>query len=51
MFGTKIKYLPERPGERFASVLTSTNLSNKIHKHFGNIDLKNYIKEFLIKNN
>jgi len=50
MFGTKIKYLPERPGERFASVLTNTNLSNKIHKHFGNIDLKNYIKEFLIKN-
>ena len=51
MFSTKIKYLPERPGERFASVLTNTNLSNKIHKHFGNIDLKNYIKEFLIKNN
>ena len=50
MFGTKIKYLPERPGERFSSVLTNTNLSNKIHKHFGNIDLKNYIKEFLIKN-
>ena len=51
MFSTKIKYLPERPGERFASVLTNTNLSNKIHKHFGNIDLKNYIKEFLNKNN
>ena len=23
MFGTKIKYLPKRPGERYASALTS----------------------------
>ena len=43
MFNTKIKYLPERPGERFASVLTNMNLSNKVYKKFGSIQLKNYI--------
>ena len=50
MFDTKIKYLPQRPGERYASALTNTNLSNKVYKNFGRIDLKNYIKNFLIKN-
>tara|TARA_B100000029_G_C17590632_1_gene962382 strand:+ start:2507 stop:3388 length:882 start_codon:yes stop_codon:yes gene_type:complete len=50
MFDTKIKYLAQRPGERYASALTNTNLSNKVYKNFGRIDLKNYIKNFLIKN-
>jgi len=50
MFKTKIKYLPKRPGERYASALTSMYLSNKVYKYFGKIDLKKYIKEFLKKN-
>ncbi len=45
LFKTKIKFLPKRKGERFASALTNKNLSNKIYKHFGKIDLKNYIEE------
>ena len=43
MFTSKIKYLPKRPGERFASALTTMNLSNKVYKHFGRINLKKYI--------
>jgi len=50
MFGRKIKYLPKRPGERYASALTNMNLSNKVYKNFGKIDLKNYIDNFLVKN-
>ena len=50
MFGTKIKFLPNRAGERYASAIINKNLSNKMYKHFGNINLKNYIKEF-IRNN
>ena len=50
MFSRKIKYLPKRPGERYASALTNMNLSNKVYKNFGKIDLKNYIDNFLIKN-
>jgi UDP-glucose 4-epimerase len=44
MFNSKIKYLPSRVGERYASALTSMNLSNKVYKLFGTIQLKNYIK-------
>jgi len=47
MFKSKIKFLPARPGERYASALTNTNLSNKIHKLFGAIQLKDYIKDFI----
>ena len=50
MFRSKINYLPKRLGERYASALTNVNLSNKVYKNFGKIDLKNYIKNFLIKN-
>ena len=50
MFNAKIKFLPKRPGERYASALTKMNLSNKIYKHFGKIDLKNYIDNFIISN-
>ena len=50
MFKTKIKYLPKRAGERYASALTNRNLSNKVHRFFGKINLKNYISDFLRKN-
>ena len=50
MFKRKIKYLPRRAGERYASALTNMNLSNKVYKHFGKIKLRDYIKDF-IKNN
>tara|TARA_Y100001958_G_C21196913_1_gene524134 strand:- start:573 stop:1451 length:879 start_codon:yes stop_codon:yes gene_type:complete len=50
MFKTKIKFLPKRIGERYASALTNKNLSNKIFKNFGKIKLKDYVNEFLEKN-
>jgi len=50
MFGSKIRFLPKRPGERYASALTKINLSNKVYKNFGKINLVDYIKNFLSKN-
>tara|TARA_B100001063_G_scaffold238487_1_gene260722 strand:- start:3174 stop:4061 length:888 start_codon:yes stop_codon:yes gene_type:complete len=50
MFKSKIKYLPKRPGERYVSALINKNLSNKMYKYFGKINLKEYIKEFILKN-
>ena len=50
MFKSKIKFLPKRAGERYASALTNKNLSNKIFKYFGRTKLKDYISDFL-KNN
>ena len=47
MFNSNIKYLPPRAGERYASALTSMNLSNKVHKLFGKINLKDYIKDII----
>jgi len=44
MFGKKIKFLPPRKGERFASKLTKMNLSNKIYRFYGKQSIKNYIK-------
>ena len=44
MFNSTIKYLPARPGERYASALTNMNLSNKVYKLFGKIHLKDYLK-------
>jgi len=49
MFKSKIKYLPKRPGERYASALINKNLSNKMYKHFGKIKLRDYISEFINK--
>ena len=51
LFNTKIKFLPKRPGERYASALINKNLSNKIYKRFGKINLKDYINNFVKKNN
>ena len=49
MFKSKIKYLPRRPGERYASALTKMNLTNKIYKYYGKILLKDYIGNFVNK--
>ncbi len=46
-FKSKIKLLPKRKGERYASALTDRNLSNKIYKYYGKKSLKNYIKNFI----
>jgi UDP-glucose 4-epimerase len=47
MFGNKIKFLPARRGERYASALTKMNLSNKIQKRFGQIKLVKYIENIV----
>jgi len=47
MFNSKVKFLSSRRGERFASALTSLNLSNKVFKQFGKINLKDYIKNIV----
>ncbi len=50
-FNKKVKYLPKRQGERYASALTDMNLSNKVYKKFGKLKIKDYIKDFIKKNN
>ena len=47
MFKTKIKFLKKRPGERYASALTNMNLSNKVYKLFGKINLEDYLKKII----
>ena len=47
MFNKKIKFLSMRAGERYASALTSMNLSNKVYKYYGKKNLKNYIQSFI----
>jgi len=47
MFGGKIKFLPPRKGERYASALTNINLSNTVHKVYGKINLKDYVENFV----
>ena len=49
MFGVSIKFFPSRKGERYASALTDMNLSNKVYKRFGKIDLEDYISN-IVKN-
>ena len=44
LFNKKIKLLPPRRGERYASALTSMNLSNKVYKMFGKIKLEDYVE-------
>ena len=43
MFKTKVKFLSKRRGERYASALTNINLSNKVHKVVGKINLRDYV--------
>ncbi len=50
LFGSKIKSLPPRKGERFASALTNLSLSNKIYRYYGKKKLDTYIKNFVINN-
>ena len=50
LFKRKIRYLPPRKGERFASALTKMNLNNKITRLSAKIKLKDYINNFLINN-
>tara|TARA_Y100000741_G_scaffold352136_1_gene323924 strand:+ start:70 stop:957 length:888 start_codon:yes stop_codon:yes gene_type:complete len=47
LFRSKIKFLPKRKGERYASALTNMSLSNKVHKRFGKIQLKDYVASFI----
>jgi UDP-glucose 4-epimerase len=49
LFDTKIKLLPPRKGERYASALTTMNLSNKVYKMFGKINLKDYVANIVKK--
>ena len=46
MFKSKLRYLPKRPGERYASALTNLSFKNKVHKRYGKIYLNEYIKLF-----
>ena len=50
LFKSKIRYLPTRKGERFASALTKMNLNNKIIRLSAKIRLKDYVKNFLSNN-
>ena len=50
LFKTKIRYLPMRKGERFASALTRMNLNNRIIRLSAKIRLKDYVKNFLSNN-
>ena len=50
MFKSKIRFLPVRKGERFASALTKMNLNNKIVRLTAKIKLSDYINNFLINN-
>ena len=50
LFKTKIRYLPERKGERFSSALARMNFNNKITKLSARIKIKDYVNNFL-KNN
>jgi UDP-glucose 4-epimerase len=47
LFGAKIKLLPPRMGERYASALSNLSLNNKVYKKYGNVDLKKYIQDFI----
>ena len=47
LFKSNVQFLAPRKGERFASALSTMSLSNKVHKNFGKINLKDYIREFI----
>jgi len=50
LFKSKIRFLPTRKGERFASALTKMNLNNKIIRLSAKISLKDYVNNFLMSN-
>ena len=47
MFGSKVKFLPARPGERYSSALTKMTLQNKVIQFFGKINLHDYVEDVL----
>jgi UDP-glucose 4-epimerase len=47
LFKTRVKFLPKRRGERFASALSDMNLSQKVYKKYGSIRIKDYINNFI----
>ena len=47
MFKSKIKFLPKRLGERYASALTKMSNNQKIINKYGKIDLKDYVTSFI----
>ena len=49
LFNSKIKLMPPRRGERYASALTNMNLSNKVYKIFGKLNLRDYIENIIKK--
>ena len=49
MFDSKIRYLPKRLGERYASALENVSFNNKVHKRYGKIKLNEYIKSLIKK--
>ena len=50
LFRNKVRYLPKRAGERYASALTKMNLNNKIIRLSAKIRLKDYVNNFLNNN-
>ena len=47
MFQSKIRYLPHRKGERYASALTNISINNRVFKRYGKISLKHYVSSFI----
>ena len=47
MFRSKIRYLPNRVGERYASALTNLSINNRVFKRYGKISLKHYVSSFI----
>ncbi len=48
-FKSKIKLLPQRLGERYASALSTMTINNYVNRSYGKIDLKKYIESFIKK--
>ena len=49
LFRSKIKYLPPRQGERYASALSTMTFNNRVNRSYGKIDLRKYIESFIKK--
>ncbi len=49
LFNYKIKFLPKRRGERYASALTKISINNRVETKYGKIQLKDYIDSLMIK--
>tara|TARA_Y100000590_G_scaffold66352_1_gene71831 strand:- start:289 stop:1167 length:879 start_codon:yes stop_codon:yes gene_type:complete len=49
LFNSKIKFLPQRRGERYASALTKISINNRVETKYGKIQLKDYIDSLMTK--